>query len=123
MSAYPTRSRYVPKLGSYPPAPPGGVCHRRFSADAANDETPSDGQLSPPFQFPQPLGAVAAASLGIEVGIMRGGVLGDTAPVPGGTVAVVEDTDRLVVDVVAVDDTVDDLELVAAVLDVAELIW
>lgn len=54
---------------------------------------------------------------------MRGGVLGDTAPVPGGTVAVVEDTDRLVVDVVAVDDTVDDLELVAAVLDVAELIW
>jgi hypothetical protein len=49
-------------------------------------ETLSDGQLSPPFQLPQPLGAVAGLSLGIDVGIIGGGILGETDPVPTTTV-------------------------------------
>jgi hypothetical protein len=40
----------------------------------------SEGQLSPPFQFPQPPGAVAGASPGMEVGIIGGGILAETNP-------------------------------------------
>ena len=94
MSAYPTRSRYVPKLGSYAGPPCGGVCHRRCSAEDVNADTLSEGQLSPPFQFPQPLGAVAGLSLGIEVGMIGGGMLGETAPFP--TTTVVEDEEDVV---------------------------
>lgn len=38
-------------------------------------------QLSPPFQLPQPVGAVARLSDGIEVGIIGGNELGETVPV------------------------------------------
>lgn len=38
-------------------------------------------QLSPPFQLPQPVGAMATASDGIEVGIIGGSELGETVPV------------------------------------------
>lgn len=38
-------------------------------------------QLSPPFQLPQPVGAMAMASDGIEVGIIGGSGLGETVPV------------------------------------------
>lgn len=60
-----------------------------------NAETLSEGQLSPPFQFPQPLGGVAGLSLGIEVGMMGGGILAVTAPaVPvAATEVVVVDTE------------------------------
>lgn len=68
-------------------------------------ETLSDGQLSPPFQFPQPLGGVAGLSLGIEVGIMGGGKLAVTGPaVPvGGSEVVFEVVEALEV----VEDDVD----------------
>jgi hypothetical protein len=86
ISAYPTRSRYVPKLELYPGPPWGVVCQRRFSAEEVKAETLSDGQLSPPFQLPQPLGAVAGLSLGMDVGMIGGGMLADTDPVPGAAV-------------------------------------
>lgn len=38
-------------------------------------------QLSPPFQLPQPVGAVARLSNGIEVGIIGGNELAETVPV------------------------------------------
>lgn len=37
-------------------------------------------QLSPPFQLPQPVGAIASPSDGIEIGIIGGSELGETAP-------------------------------------------
>jgi len=83
-----------------------------------NEDTLSEGQLSPPFQFPHPLGAVAGLSLGIDVGIIGGGMLGETAPVPT-TVTVDEDE---VVGVVKVDELVEVLE-VLMVEDEVELIW
>lgn len=65
-----------------------------------NAEVASFGQLSPPFQFPQPVGAVAGFSVGIEVGIMAGGMLAETCPVPAAAVVVVAGwLDALVVSV------------------------
>lgn len=69
-------------------------------------------QLSPPLKLPQPAGAVAGFSDGIEVGTIAGGWDADTAPVPGGTVLL--DTEDVVLDV--------ELELVmtAVLLDVLD---
>ena len=61
----------------------------------------SFGQLSPPFQLPQPVGGVAGFSEGMEVGMIGGGTLGETDPEPGvevvvtgrELVVVMEDTD------------------------------
>jgi hypothetical protein len=74
-------------------------------------ETLSDGQLSPPFQLPQPLGAVAGLSLGIDVGTIGGGILGETDPLPITTI----------VDEEVVWLVVDDFELVE-ILEVLELL-
>ena len=59
-------------------------------------------QLSPPFQFPQPVGAIARLSDGIEVGIIGGNELGETVPVTMLAAVVVVAPEVLVVAVVVV---------------------
>lgn len=54
----------------------------------------SAGQLSPPFQLPHPVGAIAGLSLEIEVGIIGGKELGATVPVPIEAVGGVEELAR-----------------------------
>ena len=77
-------------------------------------EVASFGQLSPPFQLPQPLGAVAGFSVGIEVGMIGGGMTGDTEP-PGTTeVVVTDEEEELTVD--NDDDEVVDVRLVVELL-------
>lgn len=73
-------------------------------------------QLSPPFQLPQPVGAVARGSDGIEVGIIGGSKLGETVPVTVFGEVVVEACETLVLADVDVETCV---VLVAAVVEVA----
>jgi hypothetical protein len=77
----------------------------------------SAAQLSPPFQFPHPLGEVGVLSLGIEVGIIGGKLLGDTVLVSAGAVVVVVEDLELLIDV-DVEDKVD-----AEVLVPEDPIW
>lgn len=60
-------------------------------------------QLSPPFQLPQPVGAMARPSDGIEIGIIGGSELGETAPVTVLGEVVVEACGTLVLVLVDVD--------------------
>lgn len=85
---------------------------------AANVEMLSAGQLSPPFQFPQPVGADGLLSLGIDVGMIGGKTLGET--VLESTWAVVVTALELEVLVVESFDVVDiDVELAACEVAVA----
>ena len=70
----------MPNELAYPGPSCGGVCQRRFSADALKAKTLSDGQLSPPFQLAHPVGATAGDSVGKDVGMIGGGMLGTTVP-------------------------------------------
>lgn len=69
---------------------------------------------------------MATGSLGVEVGMIRGGMLTETAPVPGETTTVVDELDVTGWPVVVVCElvgvTVEDFELVEDAAGVAELI-
>jgi hypothetical protein len=54
-----------------------------------NADVAALGQLSRPFQLPQPVGGVAGFSEGNKDGIIGGGILGETTPVLGAAVVVV----------------------------------
>jgi hypothetical protein len=77
-----------------------------------NENILSDGQLSPPFQFPQPPGAVAGLSLGMEVGIIGGGILAETDP--GGPCVVDGEAEDDAKDVVVVEA----FEMIVEIVDV-----